>query len=115
MRHSLVLFFSIIALSTHAQPGYKIDFKVTDWKDTTVYLGHYIGEQTYLKDTARANTQGAFTFDNANNLQQGVYFLVLNKSKIFDFVSTTTEHRLCSAIEQHNHSDTKRTQRIVPS
>lgn len=86
MRQSLVLFFSIIALSTYAQPGYKIDFKVTGWKDTTVYLGHYFGEQNYLKDTARANTQGAFTFESTTSLQQGVYFLVLGKSKIFDFV-----------------------------
>jgi thiol-disulfide isomerase/thioredoxin len=86
MRLSIVLLFWISAIITYAQSGYKIDFKVKGWKDTTVYLGHYYGEQTYLKDTARANAQGAFYFDNAKTLPQGVYFLVLNKSKIFDFV-----------------------------
>jgi len=86
MRLSIVLLFSIIAYCGQAQSGYKIDFKVNGWKDTTVYLGHYYGEQTYLKDTARANALGVFTFDNEKTLPQGVYFLVLNKSKIFDFV-----------------------------
>ncbi len=86
MRLSIVLLFSIIAYGGQAQSGYKIDFKVKGWKDTTVYLGHYYGEQTYLKDTARASAAGVFTFDNAKTLPQGVYFLVLNKSKIFDFV-----------------------------
>lgn len=86
MRLSIVLFFWIIAFCAQAQSGYKIDFKVKGWKDTTVYLGHYYGEQTYLKDTARANAQGIFFFDNQKTLAQGVYFLVINKTKIFDFV-----------------------------
>ena len=82
MRLSIILLFWIIALGTSAQTGYKLDFKVKGWKDTTIYLGHYYGEQTYLKDTARANAQGVFSFDNTKTLPQGVYFLVLNKSKI---------------------------------
>src|SRR6185369_11547048 len=60
--------------------------KIKGWKDTTVYLGHFYGESTYLKDTARVNKSGEFFFDNKNTLPQGVYFLVLNKNKIFDFV-----------------------------
>lgn len=92
MRLSIVLLLLIFAPSAYSQSGYKIDFKVNGWKDTTVYLGHYYGEQTYLKDTARANAQGAFTFDNENKLQQGVYFLVINKSKIFDFVISSDQY-----------------------
>jgi thiol-disulfide isomerase/thioredoxin len=74
-----------------AQSGYKIDFKIKGWEDTTVYLGHYYGEQTYVKDTARANSSGAFTFTSSTSLPQGVYFLVLGKSKIFDFVVATNQ------------------------
>lgn len=69
-----------------AQNGYKLDFTVKGWKDTTAYLGHYYGEQTLLRDTAKVNSNGSFTFDNKKSLPQGVYFIVLNKSKIFDFV-----------------------------
>jgi hypothetical protein len=62
-----------------AQPGYKMEFKIKGWKDTTAFLGHYYGEQTYIKDTAKVNSQGVFSFDGAKTLPQGVYFLVLDK------------------------------------
>lgn len=76
----------ICGSSAVAQPGYKIDFKIKGWKDTTVFLGHYYGEQTYIKDTAKVSGVGAFSFEGSRTLPQGVYFLVLDKSKIFDFV-----------------------------
>jgi peroxiredoxin len=89
MRLSIVLFF-LFTVSAQAQSGYKMDFKIKEWKDTTVYLGHYYGEQTLIKDTTRSSTSGSFSFDNKNNLAQGVYFLVLKTqtgfTKIFDFV-----------------------------
>ncbi len=86
MRLLIVLLLGFSSLQVAAQTGYAIDFKIKGWNDTTVYLGHYYGEQTYLKDTARSTVAGAFKFDNAQTLPQGVYFLVLGKSKIFDFV-----------------------------
>ncbi len=90
MRLLIVLLLWIISLGAHAQSGYKIDFKIKEWKDTTVYLGFYYGEQTNIKDTTRSDAAGAFFFDNKNTLPQGVYFLVLKTqtgfSKIFDIV-----------------------------
>ncbi len=86
MRLLIVLVLGISSLQTQAQTGYKIDFKIKGWSDTTVYLGHYLGELTYLNDTTRSSATGAFTFDNTKTLPQGVYFLVLGKAKIFDFV-----------------------------
>jgi thiol-disulfide isomerase/thioredoxin len=87
----LIVFISLASfIGATAQTGYKIDFKIKGWSDTTVYLGSYYGEQTNLKDTAQANASGSFTFDNKTSLQQGVYYLVLKTSsgfsKIFDFV-----------------------------
>lgn len=66
--------------------GYQLNFKVKGWRDTTAYLGYYYADQPYLKDTARVNSAGMFSFDNKNPLPQGVYFIVLNKSRIFDLV-----------------------------
>ncbi len=90
MRLSIVLLFWIIAFSAQAQSGYKLDFKIKEWKDTTVYLGHYYGEQTRIIDTTRSSSTGGFSFDNKNTIAQGVHFLVLKTptgfSKIFDFV-----------------------------
>lgn len=90
MRLLIILLLSVFS-QAFAQTGYKIDFKIKGWEDTTVYLGHYYGEQTYVKDTARANVSGAFTFNSSASLPQGVYFLVLGKSKIFDFVVSSNQ------------------------
>lgn len=87
MRFVLLFFMlALIGISAQAQSGYKINFKIKGWKDTTVYLAHYYGESKYIKDTARVKSDGSFFFDNKNTLRQGVYFLVLNKTLIFDFV-----------------------------
>jgi thiol-disulfide isomerase/thioredoxin len=79
----LILLFSV---SCFAQTGYKIRFKVDGLKDTTAYLGYYYGESTFVKDTAKVNRTGEFAFDGKQTLPQGVYFLVLNKTRIFEMV-----------------------------
>lgn len=92
MRYLFFAFCLFVTSFCYAQAGYNLKFKVDGWKDTTVYLGHYYGESTYLKDTARANAKGEFTFTGKKELAHGVYFLVLDKSKIFDFVISKSQH-----------------------
>lgn len=87
-----LIFVLTLGFYSLAQPGYKIDFKIKGWKDTTAYLGYYNGEQTYVKDTAKVNSQGTFYFEGTKTLLQGVYFLVLDKSRIFDFVISSDQH-----------------------
>lgn len=93
MRISL---FSLLCLLTSAvcfaQPGYKLQFKVNGLKDTTIYLGYYYGESTFVKDTAKVNSKGEFFFDGKQALPQGVYFLVLNKTRIFEMVMGSNQH-----------------------
>jgi thiol-disulfide isomerase/thioredoxin len=90
MKIRLILFLTLCSVYAYSQGGYKISFKVKGWKDFPAYLGHYYGEQTYLKDTTNVNADGEFFFDNKNKLPHGVYFLVLKKVKgsikVFDFV-----------------------------
>jgi len=90
MKIRFILLLMICSGSAFSQSGYKISFKVKGWKDFPAYLGHFYGEQTYVKDTANVNSNGEFFFDNKNTLPHGVYFLVLKKNKgsirIFDFV-----------------------------
>lgn len=85
---SIFLFFAFVGFS---QPGYQLQFKIKGLKDTTAYLGYYYGESTYIKDTARVNGTGEFAFDGKQALYQGVYFLVLNKVKLFEFVVGTNQ------------------------
>jgi peroxiredoxin len=85
MRILILLIGMLSATASLAQTGYKLSFRVKGWKDTTVYLGHYYGESTFIRDTARVKNE-KFVFDGKTDLPQGVYFLVLNKTKLFDFV-----------------------------
>ena len=86
MRFTLFIVCLLAFSYSVAQSGYKIDFQIKGWKDTTAYLGHYFSESTYIRDTAKVDSKGVFTFDGNKPLLQGVYFLVLAKNRIFDFV-----------------------------
>ncbi|HEY3429324.1 MAG TPA: thioredoxin-like domain-containing protein [Cyclobacteriaceae bacterium] len=90
------LLFALLLLSSAAlaqnKPAYSIQFKVQGLKDTTAYLGYYFLENTYVRDTAKVNSKGEFTFDGKQPLLQGIYFLVLDKSRIFDFPIGSNQH-----------------------
>lgn len=90
----ILLFLAVLAFSlpVSAQKAYTLKFRVEGWKDTTAYLGHYYGESTYLRDTARVNSRGEFVFDGKKPLDLGVYFVVLNKQKIFEIVVGKTQN-----------------------
>jgi thiol-disulfide isomerase/thioredoxin len=85
-------FFITLTASGQTKPAYTIQFKVQGLKDTTAYLGYYYAESTYVRDTAKVNSKGEFTFDGKQPLPQGVYFLVLDKSRIFDFVVGSNQY-----------------------
>lgn len=83
---NICVLFSLIAFGAWSQTGYHIELQVKGLKDTTAYLGYYYGESTYLNDTSRVDGNGKMVFDGKRALPQGVYFLVLNKTRIFDFI-----------------------------
>lgn len=76
--------------------GYQLDFRIKELKDTTVLLGYYYGESTFVRDTARSDKEGKFSFTGTKRLDRGVYFLVLNRTKLFDpgFVVGKDQHFL---------------------
>ncbi|MDZ4714592.1 MAG: thioredoxin-like domain-containing protein [Cytophagales bacterium] len=84
MKNVFLLCICLLPLFSAAQDGYKINFTIKELKDTTVYLGYYYGESTFLKDTARSDSRGRFTFDGSKKLDRGMYFLVLGKTKVFE-------------------------------
>jgi len=92
MRTALIGLCLFAAFSSFAQPGYKLQFKVDGLKDTTVYLGYYYGESTFVRDTARISAKGEFQFEGKQTLRQGVYFLVMDKTRIFEMVIGSDQH-----------------------
>jgi thiol-disulfide isomerase/thioredoxin len=91
LRPGFLVLVLISAAAAYAQPGYKIDFRIKGLKDTTVLLAYYNGEQTYLKDTAKVDSHGNFSFDNTKPLQQGVFIIVLDKTQLFQMVIGTDQ------------------------
>jgi peroxiredoxin len=81
-----VLLLLVISSSAFAQSGYKLDFKIKGLKDTTVYLAYFNNDQTYLRDTAKVDSQGAFSFEGTPPLAQGMFLVVIDKSPMFQFV-----------------------------
>ena len=76
----------MLPLYSVAQTGYRIDFTVNGLRDTTAYLGYFLQEKTFVKDTAMVDHDGAFSFTGKQSLPEGLYFLVVNKNRLFDFV-----------------------------
>jgi thiol-disulfide isomerase/thioredoxin len=92
MRIALASVALLFCISSFGQTGYDIRFNITGLKDTTTYLGYFFGESTYIKDTARVNGKGEFAFTGKENLQQGIYMLVLNKTRVLEFVVGKNQH-----------------------
>ena len=99
MRIAFLTLIISVSFSCFAQPGYEIRFTIDGLKDTTVYLGTYYGENTYVKDTATSDDAGEFAFFGNTVLPQGVYFLALNgepksssKTRVLEFVVSKDQH-----------------------
>jgi peroxiredoxin len=92
MKTLLTFLLLIICVGSFAQVGYKIDLKVKGLKDTTVFLAYSYGETKYIRDTAKVSSQGTFTFDGKEVLPQGIYFLVLKTTPLFEFVVSQQQH-----------------------
>ncbi|MDH4057302.1 MAG: thioredoxin-like domain-containing protein [Cyclobacteriaceae bacterium] len=98
MQRVLALLLLIIGICVQAQaqskPGYEIKFKITGLSDTVLYLGYYYAEGTYVRDTAQVDKTGEFVFDGKEALPQGIYFLILNKTRLFEpgFVLGANQH-----------------------
>ena len=86
MKVFLYLTLLLSPLLTVAQDGYKIEIQIEGLRDTTAYLGYYYGEGTYLKDTAVVDNAGRFSFEGNEKLPAGIYFAVLDKTRLFDFI-----------------------------
>ncbi|MDX1627071.1 MAG: DUF5106 domain-containing protein [Fulvivirga sp.] len=84
-----IFFISLLLLIANsvvtAQEGYQIELQVDGMADTTILLGYFYGESTYVKDTAHLDKQGRAIFSGAEKLSEGIYFPVVGKTRLFDF------------------------------
>lgn len=99
-RSVCLIFFCLLAISSFSQKGYTIKFNIAGIKDTTAYLGYYLLDKNYIKDTARIDYKGEAEFTGSESLKKGLYFLVLNNTRLFDFVIGDDQHFLLSTSSQ---------------
>jgi len=76
---------SIFAGSNNSTEGYKISVKIKNSADSILILGHYFGEYQYVDDTARRNKDGSYLFEGKEPLPGGIYFIVMQNKKHFEF------------------------------
>jgi thiol-disulfide isomerase/thioredoxin len=86
MNSKALLSFILVAFSLQlsAQDAYKLDFKIKGLQDSIMYLSNYYGGGQYYKDTAVVQN-GSFSFTGNKPLKEGMYSLVANNSRYFDF------------------------------
>ncbi len=60
-----------------ADTGYEINISIDNYDQKECYLGYFLGDKQYLKDTAQVNDKGVFTFKGNEALDAGVYLIVL--------------------------------------
>ena len=88
MKHILstcLICFSFLTINGYSQ-GYDITIKVDGIKDTSAYLSYYYGKGQYYRDTAEVNKSGEMNFTSKDTLAHGLFSLILNDVKLFDFI-----------------------------
>jgi len=84
IKTSLSILIILISTAVTYSQSYKIDVKISDLGNKEIYLGHYYGNKTYVKDTIKLDDHGKGTFIGDSLLKQGVYVIVLPAKNYFD-------------------------------
>jgi len=79
MKYFLFLTFSLLSFSSIGQ--YDIDFKMKNYDNDTVIVGHYYADKQLVHDTIIAEKKGIFSMQGTDTIKSGVYFLLTVPSK----------------------------------
>ena len=89
-KYYLITFLCFIAASLLAKDGYRIQLKLTDRKDSMVYLAHYYGKNfptVYKSDSAKLDKNGNAVFEKKEKITGGIYMILPSDRKnYFEFL-----------------------------
>jgi peroxiredoxin len=94
-RYLLLTTFSFmipLCLFSQGKGGHSLKFKINGIKDTIVQIGNHYGDKQYLKDSARVDANGRFTFEGKEKLDKGIYLLIMPDKKYFEFIMDDEQH-----------------------
>lgn len=83
---AFVALISLHRTNAADQNKYEIKIKINGIKEKYVKLAYYFGNNTYLKDSAKADSKGNIVFKGKEVLDKGIYILVLPNKNYFEFV-----------------------------
>ena len=85
---SISLFFLFVwGAQAQKVANYEIKGTIKGLKNVDVYLAHYFGStQQVVKDTARVNELGQFTFKGKEDLAKGLYLVSFSGTKYLDLI-----------------------------
>ncbi len=81
----LFLLLSMMSAVSSAA-GYVIKVRIIGLGSDTCYLGGYYGQYNQVNDTVISNARGEMTFTGPDALPGGIYFIIHNKTRLFEFV-----------------------------
>ncbi|MEL6561526.1 MAG: TlpA disulfide reductase family protein [Bacteroidota bacterium] len=97
----LLLLLNVFAFGQKGADGHRIEVTVDGWTDTISYLGYYIGEKTYIEDTATVMNNKA-VFQGVKNLTPGMYFVYTPGNLFFELLVNEDDFELSTSIENIN-------------
>ena len=120
------LLFLFIAFQSTARNGYRIKIKITDVKDSMVFLAHYYGKPLptiYKRDSARFDKNGVAEFNSTDStFVGGIYMMLLSDKKTYfevlmnngdDMSITATVSKLPEGVKFKNSPENDRFQTYV--
>lgn len=83
----LILFMTFLSPGLRASEDYHVRFRISGLRDTTVMIGNYYGNGTFIKDTLTVDGSGRCVWKAPADLPRGIYLMVINDKNYFEFIA----------------------------
>jgi peroxiredoxin len=98
MKYAAFFLFFVLGflVNVTAQNAYSIKIEVAGYIEKQLYLGYYLGDKQYVRDTALVNPDGSFVFKGKEALPPGMYLVVLAPNNDFFQILVTQKEQTFS-------------------
>jgi len=86
MKYFYLLTISFVCLSSQLFAQFRIEAKFKNLRDSVCYLTYYYEDVNYVQDSAKVNANGVVVFQAKQNLEPGLYNLMIGGWKSIDIL-----------------------------
>lgn len=87
----MLALLSLFSGSIVFSQAYKINIKINELSDTSIYLAYHFGGKKFVQDTLHLDTQGFGSFEGDEKLPGGIYLIVLPDMTFFEILLTDNQ------------------------